>query len=150
MGTRTTVPPDEQLRDLLGKLLEGTTVLVSLDAGEGRWLVLDADGHRAAAVKAGPPKSPGPGVEVLWLPAYGPEWYCDDCERELDRSCPIPVDDNWAVCRGCAGARGFPAAWRSGDGSPRLCPCGPCVAAAGYLSTDDRDALLLRSGRLTA
>ena len=53
MGTRPTIPLEKQLKDLVGKVAKGTTtVLVSLDAGKGRWLVLDADGHRVAAVEA--------------------------------------------------------------------------------------------------
>ena len=133
---------------LAGVPESATKVLVSLDAGGGRWLVLDADGHREASVAAGPPVSPSPGVEVVVLPAAWAEWVCDVCGRELDRSFPIPVEDGWALCRGCAIEWGFPAAWAAVGGGAEVCPCAPCVSAAAGLSTAQRRGLLLRAGRL--
>ena len=105
----------------------------------GRCLVMDADGHRAAWKPAAPPSSPVTGVRVVVLPAEGPEWYCDACERELDRTCPIPLEDGFALCRPCAERWGFPRGWRR-LGAVKLCPCDPCAAAAASLSRTDRRA----------
>ena len=123
-------------------------VLVSLDESSGRCLVLDADGHRAAWKSTAPPSFPGPGLTVELLPASGPEWWCDACDRELDRTCPIPVEDGWALCRVCARGWGFPSAWRRRMGAVLLCACGPCSAAAEGLSRAERRGLLLVAGRL--
>ena len=123
-------------------------VLVSLDEPGGRCLVVAADGHRAAWKASAPPTFPVAGLTVELLPAEGAEWWCDACNRELDRSCPIPVEDGWALCRECARRWGFPSGWRRRWGSVRLCQCVPCATAAEGLTRSERRGLLLLAGRL--
>ena len=125
-----------------------TRILVSLDAGGGRVLVLDADGHREVSAAAGPPVVSQPGVKVVMIPAEGPEWVCDVCGRKLDRSRPIPVEDGWALCRGCGTEWGFPSAWVAPGGGAETCPCGPCAKVAAGLDDAQRRGLLLRAGKL--
>ena len=121
------------------------TVRVPLDAGGGRVLVLDPDGHREAW---GPTILTQPGVKVVTLPAEGLEWVCDVCCRELDRSYPIPVEDGWALCKGCAAAWGFPSAWLVPGATAATCPCGPCSVVAAGLDDAHRRGLVLTAGKL--
>ena len=89
-------------------------------------------------------------MTVVETPASGPEWYCDACLSELDRTCPILVVAGWALCRGCARGWGFPSAWRAADGSALLCPCGACavVAEASALAGVCARELLFGCGQL--
>lgn len=123
----------------------GKVVVVSLDAGGGRVLVLDPDGHSEAW---GSTVLTQPGVKVVELPAEGPKWVCDVCCRELDRSYPIPVEDGWALCKGCAASWGFPSAWLVAGATAATCPCGPCSAVAVGLDDAHRRGLVLNAGRL--
>lgn len=144
-------------RDMADRAAEGTadtstdrpegggTVVVSLDAGGGRVLVLDPDGHREAW---GSTVLTQPGVKVVELRAEGAKWVCDVCCRELDRSYPIPVEDGWALCKGCAASWGFPSAWLVAGATAATCPCGPCSAVAVGLDDAHRRGLVLNAGRL--
>lgn len=73
---------------------------------------------------------------------------CDVCCRELDRAYPIPVEDGWALCRGCATGWGVPVRLAGPFSDRGTCPCVPCsVVAAGMYDTHWQ-GLVLNAGRL--